>query len=165
MKFRRVLKSLNFRQIKSLMIWFLKHPLFMSATVLATYQTFRISQKYFPNIHWKHNKANAFRHALWNVLIAKKSSLFSNNTEKILNWTKIITEWHEDFSPNSELPKQMDLHNNKVGRNFFLLIGEKTMSEITAIMVTESEKAEQINSINEISDPNKMVYLSDDFVD
>ena len=59
----------------------------------------------------------------------------------------------------------MDLHNNKVGRNFFLLIGEKTMSEITSIMVTESEKAEQINSINEISDPNKMVYLSDDFVD
>ena len=88
---------MDLRQITSLLVWFLKHPFFMSATVLATYQTFRISQKHFPNIHWKHNKANAFRHALWNVLIAKKSSVFSKNNEKILDWTKTITDWHEDF--------------------------------------------------------------------
>ena len=165
MKFRRVLKSLDFRQITSLLVWFLKHPFFMSATVLATYQTFRISQKYFPNIHWKHNKANAFRHALWNVLIAKKSSVFSNNNKKVLDWTKTITDWHEDFSPNSELAKLMDLHNNKVGRDFYLKIGDKTVSEITTIMVNESDNAYQIKSVNEISDTNKMVYLSDDFVD
>jgi len=165
MKFRKVLKSLDFRQITSLLVWFLKHPFFMSATVLATYQTFRISQNYFPNIHWKHNKANAFRHALWNVLIAKKSSVFSNNKEKILDWTKTITDWHEDFSPNSELAKLMDLHNNKVGRDFYLKIGDKIVSEITTIMVNESDIAYQIKSVDDISDTNKMVYLSDDFVD
>ena len=42
---------------------------------------------------------------------------------------------------------------------------DKTVSEITNIMVGESEIAYQIKSVNEISDTNKMVYLSDDFVD
>ena len=83
----------------------------------------------------------------------------------MLDWTKTITDWHEDFSPNSELAKLMDLHNNKVGRDFYLKIGDKTVSEITNIMVGESEIAYQIKSVNEISDTNKMVYLSDDFVD
>ena len=59
----------------------------------------------------------------------------------------------------------MDLHNNKVGRDFYLKIGDKKVSEITNIMVGESENAYQIKSVSEIADTNKMVYLNDDFVD
>lgn len=163
MRFRDALKTLDFRQIKSLVIWFVKHPLFMLATVLATYKTYRISQRYFPNIHWKHNKANAFRHAIWNVLIAKKASFFSSDEKKVIRWTKTITDWHEDFSPNVELARAMDLHNNAVGRKWYLAMKNKSMNHIVRVLIEESDKAVQISSISEILEQDKMVYLGEVF--
>lgn len=131
----------------------------MFATIIATYETFRISQHHFPNIHGKHNKANAFRHALWNILIAKKASFFSAD-ERVLKWTKEITDWHEEFSPNSDMAKLMDLHNNAIGRNFYLEIGKKSISEITQAMLKKTESAYIINSQSEIIDMENMVYLN-----
>lgn len=42
--------------------------------------------------------------------------------DSIISWTKEITDWHEDFSPNKELARAMDLHNNFIGRELFLAI-------------------------------------------
>ena len=92
MSFWKIIKSLNFKQLWVLFLWFLQHPLFMFATAKATYFTIRIAQKEFPDIHDQHNKANAFRHALWNLLIAKESAKFSSDLEEVLSWTKKITD-------------------------------------------------------------------------
>ena len=105
-------KGVRFRQLKSLLLFLIKHPFFFISTLKATFDVLRISQKEFPNTHGFHNKANAFRHALWNIFIAKQCSLFSRKKHKIISWTKEFTDWHEDFSPNEELPRIMDLHNN-----------------------------------------------------
>jgi len=66
-----IIKGVRFRQLKSVLVFLFKHPIFMVSTIIATFDVVRISQKEFPDTHGFHNKANAFRHALWNIFIAK----------------------------------------------------------------------------------------------
>ena len=66
MSFWKLIKGINFKQIVSLGKFFLKHPILMFATLQATSKTMKIVQKEYPDIHGEHNKANAFRHALYN---------------------------------------------------------------------------------------------------
>lgn len=160
MSFWRIIKGLNFKQLRSLFAWFIRHPLLMMSTVQATLKTFKISQKEFPHIHGKHNKANAFRHALWNVLIAKACARFSNNTQLVLNWTKRITDWHEEFSPNEKLAAAMDFHNNKIGREMYPLLHSKSAEEITAAIKLELKEAVRVSSVSVLGRyPQQMVYL------
>jgi 3-polyprenyl-4-hydroxybenzoate decarboxylase len=162
MSFWSIIKTLDFKQIWILFLWFLQHPLFMIATVKATFSTVRIAQKEFPDIHNEHNKANAFRHALWNVLIAKESAEFSKDLEEILNWTKTITDWHEEFSPNKEMSKLMDLHNNKFGRNKFSEVKNQSRNHIIKILKNELQNAIQIIQKSDFKNfENQLVYLED----
>ncbi|MDB2384913.1 hypothetical protein N9V96_00400 [Polaribacter sp.] len=132
----------------------------MMATILATYKTMQIAEKEFPSIHNLHNKANAFRHALWNILIAKNCLRFSSNNEAILNWTKNITDWHEDFSPNKIMARKMDLHNNAFGRNQYNLLKEKNNREIILYFKAEMTKAKQIKQESQFENFRKnLVYL------
>ena len=39
--------------------------------------------------------------------------------EKALAWCKKITDLHEELFPNEPLQRHMDLHNNKIGINYF----------------------------------------------
>ncbi len=159
MAFSKIIKGLNYKQIISLLGKFFKHPFFMIATFNATLKTFSISQKEFPNIHGKHNKANAFRHALWNVLISKKCFRFSSKTELILQWTKDITDWHEEFSPNEEIAKRMDLHNNEFGRDFFKNNPSLLTDQIVSELKKHLETAVLVKNLEELIDTSKMVYL------
>ena len=134
----------------------------MISTVQATVQTFQISQREFPNIHGGHNKANAFRHAFWNLLIAKKCARFSKNRESVINWAKKITDWHEEFSPNEKMAEAMDYHNNKIGRNVYCEIGDKKINEIVEIMKLSLEKAIKVETVSEMEKyPEQLVYLQD----
>jgi hypothetical protein len=162
MSFWKLIKALNFKQISSLLGKSLKHPLFMMATVSATLKTYRISQREFPNIHGKHNKANAFRHALWNALIAKKCARFSKNREVILSWTQNITDWHEEFAPNEPLAKEMDLHNNRLGREAYQQLSEKKVEEIVDFTKAQLNQAVLVKDIKEIPQySTQLVYLED----
>jgi hypothetical protein len=134
----------------------------MIGTVQATVLTFRISQREFPNIHGGHNKANAFRHALWNVLIAKKCARFSKNQESVLQWTKDITDWHEEFAPNEKLAETMDLHNNRIGRDVYPQLSQKSKQEIEMFMLNQLKTAVKIQTVEDIEKyPNQLVYLED----
>lgn len=158
----KILKGLRFKQLASLIGLFFKHPLFMFSTVRATLITMRIAQKEFPDIHGNHNKANAFRHALWNILIAKKCARFSKNTNSILDWTKQITDWHEEFSPNEELAKTMDLHNNKIGRDLFVALSDKTTSEIVEQIKDQLEHSVKIVNSKDVQQySHQLVYIED----
>ena len=134
----------------------------MIATIQATLQTFQISQKEFPNIHGKNNKANAFRHAFWNALIAKKCSRFSSNTESILDWTKKITDWHEEFAPNEKLAEMMDLHNNGIGRQKYREFGHESVKEMSKLMISELDHAIKVRDVSEIQQySHQLVYIED----
>ena len=49
---------------------------------------------------------------------------------KVISWTKEITDWHEDFSPNLALARAMDLHNNYIGRELFQNHKSKTEKKL-----------------------------------
>ena len=134
----------------------------MLATVWATYKTLRIAEREFPKIHNLHNKANAFRHALWNILIAKQAFRISSNTDEVLVWTKRITDWHEDFSPNEIMARKMDLHNNAVGRNLFLILtGCKTEHIILSLKNELKKVVIVVEEFDFEKNKSKLVYLED----
>ncbi len=120
MTFIGLLKSLSFKQLFGLAPLFLKNPILFYPTLRATKYTYLISNREFGRAHHKNGPANAFRHALWNFLIAQESLKRNKNLGKSIEWAKTITDWHEEFSPNNPLAKAMDLHNNKIGRNLFI---------------------------------------------
>ena len=150
MSFWKLVKGINFGQITSLGTFLLQHPIFMLATIKATSQTMRIVQKEFPDIHGKDNKANAFRHALWNYLIALECAKKEKRLAKVISWTKKITDWHEDFSPNVELARAMDLHNNHVGRTLFSKLKITSEKEIIKELKLKLDTAIQVESLSDI---------------
>jgi hypothetical protein len=134
----------------------------MLASVIATFHTLKIAQREFRDIHDQHNKANAFRHALWNFLIANQCSRFSSNLYTILDWTKKITDWHEEFSPNKEMAKLMDLHNNAIGRKRFSDLGKKPRNEIVKILTKELTGAILMKNKSDFQNfKNQLVYLEE----
>jgi len=156
----KTIKGVRFRQLKSVLVFLLKHPIFMISTIKATFDVVRVSQKEFPNTHGFHNKANAFRHALWNIFIAKQCALFSRNSHEVILWTKEFTDWYEDFSYNEELARIMDLHNNYIGRELFLKTPEKTHYQWVILMKEQLHKAVQIVSVEDVVNyPSQLVYL------
>tara|TARA_B100001059_G_C17596254_1_gene457200 strand:- start:255 stop:743 length:489 start_codon:yes stop_codon:yes gene_type:complete len=162
MSFYHIVKSLNCKQLFSLFVWFLRHPFYTIATIQATVQAFQLSQKKFPDIHGRNNKANAFRHAFWNLLIAKKCARFSGSMISILTWTKKITDWHEEFTPNNALAKAMDLQNNQVGREMYVRFTNRSVEEMTSTIIAELDEAIKISAVSEIvRNSGKMVYIED----
>ena len=163
MSFWKLIKGIRFKQLISLLRFSLKYPLLMFATVKATSHTMKIVQEKFPNIHGKDNRANAFRHAFWNYLIAVKCWKRNKNIAKIISWTKEITDWHEDFSPNEPLPRAMDLHNNQIGRELFQSHASKTEDEVIKVLEQKVVDAVQVDSCEEIEKyPANLVFINQD---
>ena len=163
MSFWKLIKGIRFKQLTSLFRFPLKHPLFMFATIKATARTLKIVQEKFPDIHGKDNSANAFRHALWNYLIADKCMGNKNNTDVVISWAKEITDWHEDFSPNKGSARAMDLHNNNIGRELFKNHAGKQEKEVIAVLELELVNSVQVNSCEEIENyPTNLVFINHD---
>lgn len=122
MTFKLIFNTLKKLSLKNLMKLFFigfSHPVFSVFTFLATFKTYTISQKLFPITHATDGPGNAFRHALWNCLIMMYCCKVSS-PQKALVWAEKITNLHEDLFPNEPLQRKMDLHNNKVGRDYFM---------------------------------------------
>ena len=153
------IKSLNFWQFFKLAKTLISKPFFIVPTFKATRKTVKICNALFGERHHKNNTTNAFRHALWNFLICEKCYKVSNSIEKTSLWAEKITSLHEVLSPNRELAKIMDLHNNRIGRELF----EKNTSNsinIIELLKEMMENALQVNSISEIENvQNKLVFI------
>ena len=157
-----LIKNLKFKQLYALLGWFFKHPLFMWATFKATLKTLQIAESKFPNTHGLHGKGNAFRHAIWNLFIAQECYRFQKNEAKVLTWTKQITDWHEEFSPNENLPKLMDLHNNKIGRNYFKELKNESKIKSADFLYLVSKNALKIRQPLDIKGVNNLVFLEEE---
>ena len=153
------IKGLNFWQFFKLARILIFKPLFIVPTFTATRKTIKICNAHFGKKHHKNNSTNAFRHALWNYLICKKCYKVSNSVEKTTVWAEKITNLHEVFSPNRELAKTMDLHNNRIGRELF----EKDASNNSAIVPLLKEmmkNAAHVGTKKEIEAvKNRLVFI------
>lgn len=156
----QLIKSISFKSVPSLVGLALYYPLFVIPTLQATRKTMRIAQKEYGNAHKGNTKANAFRHALWNVLIAKYCLRWRNNDEKVIKWTKKITTKHEKLAPNPPLEHAMDLHNNKMGIHRFKGLKELQDHAIVIAIKKQAEKAIKVNSPEEVQEENtNLVYI------
>ena len=151
--------NLTWKMIKAL----LSKPLLLIPTVWATIESILFSEINFTESHSGRGVANAFRHAAWNLLIAKNCAVFTSN-EKALDWAKFITDLHEECFPNEPFDNQMDLHNNEIGRVVFEeLIRQKIHSKKKMIqsLVEKCETAIGLKEVNEIKNiKGELVYFN-----
>ena len=152
--------ALNFRELVVLSLVFLKHPFYLCPSYRATNRTVAQCDKLYGNLHHEDNRTNAFRHALWNYLICKYCLNVSGSPEKAMSWSKKLTDLHERLSPNEELAKFMDLHNNKIGRELFFDTLEKAEEEVIVVLQQKMKEAIKISQVSEIkAEKEKLVFI------
>ncbi|MEB8328139.1 hypothetical protein OO009_02130 [Flavobacteriaceae bacterium KMM 6897] len=157
-----ILRLVKLRDVRSLFKLLLRFPLFAYPTISATLKCIRLSNKYFGKEHYKNNAANAFRHALWNYLIILRCKAWTKEVNKAIQWAELITNWHENFSPNKDLARAMDLHNNQVGRNLFRFHNDRSIEEgITRLMelVPQSTKISNLEDLKNYTD--RLVHITE----
>ena len=157
----QILKKLDFKQLFGLFWMFLKNPLYAIPTVLATKECMDIAEREYGSKHHLSNPANAFRHALWVILIIQKCLKWKDNDEKAIAWAKEFTDWHEKFSPNEPLEHAMDLHNNQMGAVYFEEIKNKNESETISFLKRKTSEALKIEAVEEVVNiKDKLVYIN-----
>lgn len=156
-----ILRSLDFHKLEKLVRIFINKPSLLVPTYRATKKTLKICDDLFGDLHHKDGKENAFRHALWNFLIAESCYPVLKNLDATIIWCDKITSFHEELAPNDDLAKLMDLHNNKIGRFLFLEYHNKSVEFIT-ILTKEVALAIQVQNIAELKAAGeKLVYIED----
>lgn len=101
------------------------YPEYIRDTNNASNEALRTAVKWWPQLDQEDTKADAFRHAYWNIILAQEVSLW---------WAKLFTTAHESEEENLKA-KYMDLHNNFVGRHIY-----KTNSSLTNNQYSEKVK-------------------------
>lgn len=161
MNLYKTIKRIRPKSLWPLLKLSVTNPLFIIPTVQATKDCMRTSTDHFGSKHYQNGPANAFRHALWNFLIAKKCTKWSKNQEKILKWTKNITEWHEEAFKNREMARLMDLHNNAIGRTAYCANSLNSIDEVEEILLEMTTQAVKINNEKEsLQYKNHLVFLT-----
>tara|TARA_R100000935_G_scaffold36196_1_gene57008 strand:- start:114353 stop:114841 length:489 start_codon:yes stop_codon:yes gene_type:complete len=156
------IRKLSVPQLWHLSVVFLKHPLLILPTLQATKQTFKVCNERFGNEHHKSNKANAFRHALWNVLICQKSIKWLKNKQKSVFWAQKVTDLYENVTQNEVLDEAMDLHNNTVGRICFLNFLNQNEAEMILFLQKKTENAKKVEKIDDFKKyQSQLVYLTE----
>ncbi|MDY8137140.1 DUF6973 domain-containing protein [Aquimarina sp. 2201CG5-10] len=160
MRIWSTLKRLSIPQLFRLASVALQKPLLINPTLKATKSTMAICNTLYGTIHHGNGKENAFRHALWNILICQNTYSSTKSELKSVKWAKKITDLHEKLAPNKPLEEAMDLHNNRKGREYFEELKSSSEEEIIAFLSAKTEKAEKIMMLKEIENKNELVYLS-----
>lgn len=144
------IRQLSVKQFWHLSVVFIKQPFLVFPTLNATKKTMQISSDLYGKAHHKNGPANAFRHALWNVLIAKAAFRKFQNVEKSIAWAEKVTDLHEKLAPNSPLETAMDLHNNEMGRQIFTEISDISEEEMISFLQKKVENAQKVVKTSEI---------------
>ncbi len=163
MNIRSFAKQVSMWQLLRLTGLMLLKPLYIIPTLRATKRTMAICNSLYEKEHHSNRKANAFRHALWNVLICQNIFKMTKNEEKSMIWARKVTNLHEKLAPNAPLAMAMDLHNNEVGRMYLGSLKNSSEEEIITFLQENTQKAKKVLEIKAILDhKNDLVYLSED---
>ena len=122
----------------------------------------QICDERFGNSHHASNKANAFRHVLWNVLICKNALKVTKNKQKSVFWAQKVGDLYEKVTQNDSRDEAMDLHNNAVGRISFLNLIDKNQEEIIDSLSIKMNNGQKVSTISEMTKwGNELVYLEE----
>lgn len=160
MRIWRRIRKLNIAQLYRFAVLFLKNPTHIGSTLKATKRTLQVCNSIYGNEHNKSTRANAFRHALWNILICCYSEKKTKNKELASIWTEKVTNLYEKVTKNDFLEKTMDLHNNAVGRILFLDIFDDSEAEIIILLGKKTKNAHKIAKIEDVENfKSELVYI------
>lgn len=121
----------------------------------------QISTGHFGREHYQNGPANAFRHALWNVLIAQRCMNTMRKLEPALRWTEKITDWHEKAFFSQTLPMKMDYHNNAIGRSLVRKNPMFSTKEYVNSLLELTKAARLITLETDLNQSkNQLVYIS-----
>ncbi|OAB80162.1 DUF6973 domain-containing protein [Cochleicola gelatinilyticus] len=156
------MSQLSVRQFFKLSALFISEPLLIFPTIRATTKSIKICNNRFGNAHHKSNKANAFRHALWNVLICMHAFKKTSNKKRALLWTQKVTTLYEKVTQNEAMDEAMDLHNNEVGRRLFSQDPTLTEAAYIQLLTDKMNTATQLKhgALYKL-DKNLLVYISE----
>ncbi|MBT8295460.1 MAG: hypothetical protein KJO51_03510 [Gramella sp.] len=153
------LKCLRPVQLIKLSGFFIKQPLYIFPTYGATETTLSTCNDKFGREHHLNNKANAFRHALWNFILCSRYYRVSGSLDTSVMKCKKITDLHEELMPNEQTARLMDLHNNNIGRSLFLMNQDIDIISRLEQMLPDAIKINQSTDLDKIK--NRLVYLED----
>lgn len=165
--------------------WFLvSHPGIAKPIKEATDKAKKLTDLYFTGTSPSQTKADAFRHAIWNVLIAKYIGKTRSSIPFCIDRARTFTTLHETGTPKPantsdaawELDVQMDLHNNNQGliyfekvawinhhKTWFYTIDRVTTpydDEIAKDIKAKADVAKKIDSIPQINFyPHNLVHI------
>ncbi len=145
-----IVKSMAFKQLWSLFWLSVRHPRFVIPTIRGTRKTVAICNDLYGKRQHLNGPENAFRHALWNMIIVHLSVQRGIPLQRSLAWTKSFTDWHEDFSPNAPLERAMDLHNNRVGRDLITSLCGQDEEQLVAQLLEMVPLSRKCTSLKEI---------------
>lgn len=163
MKILTFIKRINFASFWKLVTLCIKNPLLVLPTYNATKDCLDAATLHFGKKHYQNGPANAFRHAYWNYLIAKYCTNRSKDNIEVLDWTKKITDWHENAFKNRTLARIMDFHNNAIGRKVFIENQETTITNVCELLLQMTKASVKICSKLEMENNSlNLVYITDD---
>lgn len=162
MNFLGLIRGLSFRELFRLTGIMIRNPLYVFPTLIATKQTLQICDSLYGRSHHAHGRANAFRHALWNILIAQRIYRIRKSVKKSIAWAEKITDLHEELSSNNPLEKAMDLHNNRVGRSYFEKLKTSSEEQVITFLKNKVLRAIKVANLDDIKrSVNELVYISE----
>jgi len=163
--------------------YFVWHPSLASPIKKATEKANSLTDSNYPTSSKWRDKADAFRHSIWNVLICK---YVGEDRNEISNCTEAAEEFstkHETGADKPsemtdadwELDKNMDLHNNAQGRKYFVSVASiikknwfvkrvkaPSEDELVTGIKNKLNSAQKISTSNETNQyPNNLVYIKD----
>lgn len=158
---RSLIRNLTWRAVKM----FLTQPLFTLPTIWATIESISLTEKHFEDDSGGNGPANAFRHAAWNMLIAYYCTKITSENNA-LQWAKKVTDLHEEIFINQDFDREMDLHNNRIGRELFETYKkQKIHSKIEMIHLLKEKSFTAYGTQDENEFENhcdEMVYFKED---
>lgn len=162
--FFRALKTLTLTKLLKVLSIGIMHPLFAFLYTYASFRAFTKANELYPKTNSNSGKGNAFRHAYWCCLIMMYFCKVSS-VEKSLKWCRKLTNMHEELFPNKPLETRMDIHNNKVGMDYFMSLvpGIHRQFFESSFFITELQKRTQnavlISWVDEKVEQDRLIYL------
>jgi hypothetical protein len=165
--------------------WYLVwNPSLADPVKKATNKAFELTESNFKGQSAYRNKADAFRHATWNALMAKYIGENSGSVSDCINKARTFSNKHESGASQPAsltledwtLDKTMDLHNNNIGLNYFASkawivkegwlkvkrVRAPSETEIASSIKEYSNNAMKITNVNEAGRyTNFLIFIKD----
>ncbi len=77
------------------------------------------SENRYSTLEAGNTRRDAYRHILWNALLAQRYWTVIPSKSIRLNFAQLVTDAREDISPGAADSSEMDIHNNAIGRTIW----------------------------------------------